>query len=268
MATASKRVAAPAGVRRAYGELDRAQVVVALRELARRVGVQRVTMRELAAELGAAVPSVYYHVPGKQAALDLLAESVLDEIPRPGVRPWDGRLIELYCAAREVILGVPGVAGILQTSGGERTRAPARRASAAPCSPKRDWRRPSVAAAHAVLYTYLLGSVALEESRRLTAAARGETAGGRTLSGRTRGDHAGIKSSASGDDEAMNIPKPNLLGSLVVENQRHCGRPRCRGRAGSRHLRHRRPVRRVDPAAGRRHPCTRCNYPDCPERGC
>jgi AcrR family transcriptional regulator len=70
-----------AAVRRAYGELDRAQVVASLHNLARRVGVQRVTMRELAAELDAAVPSVYYHVPGKQAALDLLAESVLAEIP-------------------------------------------------------------------------------------------------------------------------------------------------------------------------------------------
>lgn len=73
--------------RRAYGELDRDQVVASLQTLARRVGVQRVTMRELAAELGAAVPSVYYHVPGKQAALDLLAESVLAEIPEPRPAP-------------------------------------------------------------------------------------------------------------------------------------------------------------------------------------
>ena len=76
-----------ASVRRAYGELDRDQVVASLHNLARRVGVQRVTMRELAAELGAAVPSVYYHVPGKQAALDLLAESVLADIPEPGPGP-------------------------------------------------------------------------------------------------------------------------------------------------------------------------------------
>jgi hypothetical protein len=38
--------------------LDRAQVVAGLHNLTRRVGVQRVTMRELAAELGVAVPSV------------------------------------------------------------------------------------------------------------------------------------------------------------------------------------------------------------------
>lgn len=52
-------------IRRAYGELDRDRVVSSLLNLARRVGVRHVTMRELASELGAAVPSVYYHVPGK-----------------------------------------------------------------------------------------------------------------------------------------------------------------------------------------------------------
>jgi len=173
VATASKRVAAPTGVRRAYGELDRAQVVAALRELARRVGVQRVTMRELAAELGAAVPSVYYHVPGKRAALDLLGESVLDDIPVPEAGRWDRRLMELYCAAREAILSVPGVAGVLQTSGASE---PARRLDALSRSllAETGLARGEVVAAHAVLYTYLLGSVSLEESRRLTGAARGK----------------------------------------------------------------------------------------------
>ena len=47
-----------AGTRRAYGELDREQVVSALYQLARRVGVTRVTMAALAEELGAAKPSV------------------------------------------------------------------------------------------------------------------------------------------------------------------------------------------------------------------
>ena len=131
----------PTAVRRAYGDLDRAQVVASLHNLARRVGVQQVTMRELAAELGAAVPSVYYHVPGKQAALDLLAESVLAEIPVPQAGPWDARLTELYCAAREVILSVPGIAGILQTSGGgERARRLDRLSRAR--SPKPDSRNP------------------------------------------------------------------------------------------------------------------------------
>src|ERR1700744_1836405 len=118
MAVATKRPAASAALRRPYGELDRAEVVAALRTVARRVGAERVTMRDLAAELGAAVPSVYYHVPGKRGALELLAESVLAEIPEPDGGPWHARLVELYCVARETILDVPGVAGILQTSSG------------------------------------------------------------------------------------------------------------------------------------------------------
>ncbi|OBK25388.1 TetR family transcriptional regulator [Mycobacterium asiaticum] len=150
--------------RRAYGELDREQVVASLYTLARRVGVQRVTMRELAAELGVAVPSVYYHVPGKQAALELLAESVLAGIAVPDDGPWDDQLAELYCSAREVILAVPGLAGVLQISGGGESARRLDRLSrsllAAAGLPK------SVAAAsHTVLYTYLLGSVSLEEAR-------------------------------------------------------------------------------------------------------
>ncbi len=162
----------PTAVRRAYGDLDRAQVVASLHNLARRVGVQQVTMRELAAELGAAVPSVYYHVPGKQAALDLLAESVLAEIPVPQAGPWDARLTELYCAAREVILSVPGIAGILQTGGGgERARRLDRLSRA--LLAEAGLSKPVATAAHTVLYTYLLGSVSLEESRgKRQAAAR------------------------------------------------------------------------------------------------
>ncbi|MGB9226733.1 TetR/AcrR family transcriptional regulator C-terminal domain-containing protein [Mycobacterium sp.] len=162
----------PTAVRRAYGDLDRAQVVASLHNLARRVGVQQVTMRELAAELGAAVPSVYYHVPGKQAALDLLAESVLAEIPVPQAGPWDARLTELYCAAREVILSVPGIAGILQTGGGGEHARRLDRLSRALLA-EAGLSKPVATAAHTVLYSYLLGSVSLEEFRgKRQAAAR------------------------------------------------------------------------------------------------
>jgi TetR/AcrR family transcriptional regulator, tetracycline repressor protein len=164
MTSVTNRVALPNAVRRAYGDLDRRQVVTALHSLARRKGVQRVTMRELAAELGVAVPSVYYHVPGKQAALDLLAESILAGIPVPKAGPWEKRLIELYCVAREALLFVPGVAGLLQSNrGGEH----ARRLDMIGRSllAEAGLSKGSADAAHAVLYTYLLGSVSLEESR-------------------------------------------------------------------------------------------------------
>lgn len=153
-----------APARRAYGELDRDQVVAALYGLARRVGVQRVTMRELAAELGAKAPSVYYHVPNKQAALDLLAESVLSAIPEPGPGPWDVRLVTMYRAARKVMLDVPGIANVLQTNGdGQRARRLDQLSRALVADA--ELRAANANAAHAVLYTYLLGSISLEESR-------------------------------------------------------------------------------------------------------
>ncbi|ORW61185.1 TetR family transcriptional regulator [Mycobacterium parmense] len=161
------------GPRRPYGELGRAEVVAALRDLVGRVGVQGVTMRDLAAELGAAVPSVYYHVPGKRAAIDLLGESVLADIPVPGVGRWDQRIVELYCAAREVIIAVPGVAGILQTSGPSEPARRLDRLSRALLT-EAGLAKADAAAAHEVLYTYLLGSVSLEESRRLTGSPRGK----------------------------------------------------------------------------------------------
>ncbi|MBJ7337463.1 TetR family transcriptional regulator [Mycolicibacterium sp.] len=150
--------------RRAYGELDREQVVAALLDLARRVGVQRVTMRELAAELGAAAPSVYYHVRGKRAALDLLAESVLSTIDEPAPGPWDERLVALYTQSRRVLLDVPGIAAVLQTNGdGECAR---RLDGLSRVLIAESGLTKTVAnAAHTVLYTYLLGSVSLEESR-------------------------------------------------------------------------------------------------------
>lgn len=151
-------------LRRAYGQLDRDQVVAALQTLARRVGVGGVTMRELATELGAAAPSVYYHVPNKQTALNLLAEAVLADIPEPGPGTWEARLDELYCAAREVILDVPGIAALLQTNGyGERARGLDRLSRTLVA--EAGLTGAEVGTAHTVLFTYLLGSVSLEESR-------------------------------------------------------------------------------------------------------
>jgi TetR/AcrR family transcriptional regulator, tetracycline repressor protein len=183
-----------AEARRPYGELDRPQVVEALHNLARRVGVQGVTMRDLAAELGAAVPSVYYHVQGKQAALDLLAESLLAKIPTPDPGPWDVRLLELYCAAREVVLAVPGIAGIVQTGSGGKA---ALRLDGLGRSllAEAGLAKPVAAGAHSVLYTYLLGSINLQESRWLAEEQRTSTAGAKHFRAGLDVIIAGIKAS-------------------------------------------------------------------------
>lgn len=189
-------VGARVAVRRAYGELDRAEVVAALRAVARRIGVERVTMRELAAELGAAVPSVYYHVAGKRDALELLGESVLAEIPVPQGGRWDTQLVELYCAAREAILGVPGIAGILQTSKGTESARRLDRLSRLLLADA-GLTKADVAAAHSVLYTYLLGSVSLEESRGPVDAARAKRQAARQFRAGLQVVIAGVRSAGA-----------------------------------------------------------------------
>src|ERR1700738_5180619 len=97
-----------------YGALDRAHLTKHLWRLAKRVGVNRVTMRELAAEAGTSPSSAYYHVRDKRELLDLLIESVLAQIEVPRDGDWESRLVALYTTAWKVLLEVPGIAVLLQ----------------------------------------------------------------------------------------------------------------------------------------------------------
>ena len=90
-----------------YGALDQAHLTKHLLRLAKRVGVNRVTIRELAAEAGTAPSSVYYHVRDKRELLDLLIESVLAQIEVPAQGDWESRLLELYANAWKVLVHVP-----------------------------------------------------------------------------------------------------------------------------------------------------------------
>ena len=91
-----------------HGALDRAHLTKHLLQLAKRVGVGQVTMRELAAEAGTAASSVYYHVRDKRELLDLLIESVLAQIEVPQEGDWETRLTALYMGAWQVLVDVPG----------------------------------------------------------------------------------------------------------------------------------------------------------------
>ncbi|WP_083662965.1 TetR/AcrR family transcriptional regulator [Mycobacterium sp. IS-2888] len=155
-----------------YGALDRAHLTKHLLRLAKRVGVSRVTMRELAAEAGTAASSVYYHVRDKRELLDLLIEAVLAQIEVPEEGDWEARLIALYASAWKVLVGVPGIAALLQEH-------PHTTAATAMDLASREILRESgltaehFEAAHAALYIHLLGSVQLEHRRRAGGAARG-----------------------------------------------------------------------------------------------
>ena len=152
-----------------YGALDRAHLTKYLLQLAKRVGVNRVTMRDLAAEAGTAASSVYYHVRDKRELLDLLIETVLAQIEVPEKGDWESRLVALYMNAWKVLVQVPGIAVLLQEHAHTAAAAEMDRAS------RRILRQSGLDAAHfdaahAALYIHLLGSVQLEHFHRAGAA--------------------------------------------------------------------------------------------------
>lgn len=153
----------------AYGELDRAHLTKHLLGLAERVGVDKVTMRGLAAEAGTSASSVYYHVSGKAEMLDLLIEAAVGSIEVPAEGDWQQRLVALYTNAWRVLVAVPGIAALLQrrphTAAATDMDRATRKILHESGLPEEDF-----GAAHAVLYIHLLGSVELEHHRAKTGA--------------------------------------------------------------------------------------------------
>ena len=147
-----------------YGALDREHLTASLLALARRVGVDNVTMRALATEAHTSASSVYYHVKNKAEMLDLLIEAVVSSITVPTAGSWEEKLVALYHNAWRVLVDVPGIAALLQQ----------RPHTAAAADMDRLTRKilhqsglpaEEIQSAHALLYIQLLGAVALEHAR-------------------------------------------------------------------------------------------------------
>lgn len=85
----------------------------ALRVLARD-GVQGLSMRRVAEELGTGPASLYWHVASKDVLINLLIDRVASEIelPPPDVARWQEQLKEFGIQARRVFQRYPGVAGL------------------------------------------------------------------------------------------------------------------------------------------------------------
>jgi AcrR family transcriptional regulator len=143
-----------------YGALDRAHLTKHLLELARDVGVDKVTMRALAAHAGTSASSVYYHVKDKSELLDLLIETVVESIEVPATGDWEQRLIALYTNAWRVLSSIPGIAALLQqrphTEAAHNMDHATRKILHESGLTAGDF-----AGSHAVLYIHLLGSVEL-----------------------------------------------------------------------------------------------------------
>lgn len=96
--------------------LDRARVASAAVELADARGLERLSMRTLAAELGVEAMSLYNHVAGKDDLLDAMVDLVMGEIavPEKGT-PWREALRRRAITSRVAYAQHPWAARLIDT---------------------------------------------------------------------------------------------------------------------------------------------------------
>lgn len=92
--------------------LDQARIVDAAMALADAEGLEPVTMRRIAQELGAGAMSLYHYVPNKDALLDAMVDRVFDEVDLPGTdQPWRPALERRCVSLREALRRHPWAVG-------------------------------------------------------------------------------------------------------------------------------------------------------------
>jgi AcrR family transcriptional regulator len=97
-------------------QLTRQQVVMAAIELADRDGIEAISMRRVAQELGIEAMSLYTHVRNKEDLLDGIADAVIGMIPvEAGAADWRTSLRQMALAARGVMLGHPWAPRVIET---------------------------------------------------------------------------------------------------------------------------------------------------------
>ncbi|WP_110590073.1 TetR/AcrR family transcriptional regulator [Microbacterium suaedae] len=106
---------------RVRGALSREKVLAAAVSLADRGGIQALTMRALAAELGVEAMSLYHHVANKEDLLDGVVDAVVTEIGAsvaeraPGhAESWKSALRRRILTARDVMLRHPWAPGVIE----------------------------------------------------------------------------------------------------------------------------------------------------------
>ncbi len=92
------------------------RIFAAALALADRDGLQRLSMRKIAEQLGVEAMSLYHHVANKDAILDGLVDAVFAEIEAPSAgEPWREALARRCHSAREVLLRHPWALGLLDS---------------------------------------------------------------------------------------------------------------------------------------------------------
>ncbi len=152
--------------------LSRDRIVSTARDLADRDGLDAVTLRRLAAELGVHVTSLYNHVPTRDAIVDGIIELLVAEADLPGhTRSWEAWVREFVAAIGAIAEAHPGAFTALERRPvqGERALSSFEVALAA-------FERAGLSATEAYGAVKATTYVALASGLERAAAARGETA--------------------------------------------------------------------------------------------
>lgn len=100
----------------APGALSRALIVSEAIRLADREGVEGLSMRRLASELGAGAMSLYHYVAGRDELLDAMVDVVFDEIdPLPTDTDWQSAMRHQALSARAVLARHPWATPLMES---------------------------------------------------------------------------------------------------------------------------------------------------------
>ncbi|MER7016191.1 TetR/AcrR family transcriptional regulator C-terminal domain-containing protein [Saccharopolyspora sp. NPDC000359] len=95
----------------------RKDVVARAIEVLDEYGLESLTMRRLATELGVQPSALYHHVPNKQALLAAIADEVLHRGRRPRrTERWDERVVEICAELRDAMLAYRDGAEVVVTA--------------------------------------------------------------------------------------------------------------------------------------------------------
>ncbi|MGO9335056.1 MAG: TetR/AcrR family transcriptional regulator [Acidimicrobiales bacterium] len=142
--------------------LSEHEIVEAALRLTSEVGLDKLSMRGLARELGSPPMTVYDYVRNREGLLELLVDQLLRDVRIPGPEDgtWDQRLRLLLGDARRVFADHPGVSSRL----GDRGAPEGRRLAAGVMGILRDagFDAQRAVLCFATLYTYVTGQMAID----------------------------------------------------------------------------------------------------------
>ena len=93
--------------------MSREQVLDAADSVARRDGIEGLTVRSLSRELGVTAPALYRHFPAKELVVDEVVDRIIGrtELPGPEVGDWAERLRICFVSVHDQVAPYAGLAG-------------------------------------------------------------------------------------------------------------------------------------------------------------